>query len=297
MSQTCQNCERPLDADFVFCPACGQKTDTRRLHLREILYDAWAQLTDIDRGLFMLLRDLVARPGTVAREYIAGKRKKHFGPLNFYLIVGTILILMMNATVWLRDSVHGPHLDQVSSLDADLTPPQGRSTVVERTLLPQDTSHIDPSHAPTRAARIKQRQAAVDAFWTQYSDLVSIAAAPLLCFFFWLFYRRAGFNYTELLVASLYMIGFTNLIYALVISPVSAVWSPTHRPSQLLVGGFKLFEIGYFTYFYYQFTYDKARRPLLRAALTSVLVALFWSVLTISLVTVYMITGFGMDGA
>lgn len=293
MSHSCQNCNQPLDVNFVFCPACGQKTDTRRLHLREILHDAWAQFTDIDRGLFTLLRDLVVRPGTVAREYIAGRRKKHFGPLNFYLIVGTILILMMNATVWLHDELQQPqHVAKVSSSDVGPATP---SNNIDHPIPAQDTAHLDPKHAPTRGARIRQRQEAVDGFWKQYSDLVSIAAAPLLSFFFWLFYRRAGFNYTELLVASLYMIGFTNLIYAIVVSPMSAIWSQTNRPSQLLVGGFKLFEIGYFTYFYYQFTYDKARRPLLRAALTSVLVALIWSVLTISLVAVYMITGFGMD--
>src|SRR5690349_19077076 len=66
----------------------------------------------------------------------------------------------------------------------------------------------------------KRRQQEVDEFWANYSDLVSIAAAPLLSLFFWFFYRRAGFNYTELLVTSLYMIGFTNLVFAVIVSPL-----------------------------------------------------------------------------
>jgi len=262
MTPRCQNCERPLQIDFIYCPACGQKSETRRLKLQEILVDAWTQFSDIDRGFFRLLRDLVTQPGIVAREYIGGKRKKYFAPLNFYLIVGTVLIVIMNLT--------------------------GRI---------YDAAHPDSPAAVTRPEKMMQsvyklRQEKVDAFWAQYSDLVSIGAAPLLSLFFWLFYRRAGFNYAELLVASLYMIGFTNLVFALIISPVSAILSPTQRPSQAIIAVFKIFEVSYFTWFYYQFAHDKARRPLMRAALSSILASLLWSALTVSLVAFYIMTGF-----
>ena len=138
---------------------------------------------------------------------------------------------------------------------------------------------------------------AAASFWNQYSELVSIAAAPLLCLFFWVFYRRIGFNYTELLVACFYMMGFTNLVYAIIVSPISSTLASmgSYKANYMVTGIFKLFEITYFTYFCLQLTNGLVRRPLLRAIIVSVLVAVFWVVLTFALMSVYITTGFGLD--
>ena len=295
MTSACKNCDHPFEPSFIFCPACGQKTATRRLRLTEILHDFWTQFTDIDKGLFTLLRDLVVRPGIVASEYIGGKRRKHFGPLNFYLIVGTALIVSMNITEWIHASDQGigdtssaQHIpsdsikekpDQVTALQSEV----------------QASDKVSSSNTPERESKIQGRRLVVSHFWSQYSDLVSLAAAPFLCLFFWFFYRHAGFNYTELLVACLYMIGFTNLVYALVVSPITSALSSSTGTTYAITGTFKLFEISYFTFFYFQLTQEKVRKPLLRAAVSSVLVAVFWTALTFALIAVYMMTGFGLD--
>lgn len=283
----CQNCDHSLEESFAYCPGCGQRAITRRLQMREILTDFWTQLTDIDKGLFTLLRDLVVRPGHVAREYIGGKRKKHFGPLNFYLIVGTMLILSMNVTEW----IHAKYAPTISTSSSNDTAQDSKQAS------PPAKDQSDGNKSSSRGAKTAARRQAATHFWTQYSDLVSITAAPLLCIFFWIFYRRAGFNYTELLVACLYMMGFTNLVYALIASPITSLLSifTAARSTYLITLIFKLFEISYFTYFYAQFTQGVVRRPVLRASISSVLVAVFWTVLTFALMTLYIMTGFGLD--
>jgi len=311
MTPTCKNCDWPLEDSFSFCPACGQRTDTQRLRMREVLADFWAHVTDIDRGFFTLLRDLVIRPGSIAREYIAGKRKKHFGPLSFYLIVGTILILSMNITEWIHARAQIPEGPPaaVSSSPGGVTSAPG-STAPDTSAV-SSAAGVQPTRRDSmylkgatskeevaaRISRVQGRRQAANNFWKQYSDLVSIGAAPLLCFFFWFVYRPAGFNYTELLVASLYMMGFTNLVFALIASPATTMLSSATpgRSGVIITAIFKAFEIGYFTYFFSQFTQGIVRRPLLRASLASVFVSVFWTGLTFALMMLYMMTGFGMD--
>jgi hypothetical protein len=293
MNSACKNCDHPLDLSFIFCPACGQKTATRRLRMTEILHDFWTQFTDIDKGFFTLLRDLVLRPGIVAREYIGGKRRKHFGPLNFYLIVGTALIVSMNITEWIHANGQGTqHASTAQHKSSDgVTEKSDQVTALQS----EASDKVGAPNALERESKIPERRQAVSNFWSQYSDIVALAAAPFLCLFFWLFYRRAGFNYTELLVACLYMIGFTNLVYALVVSPATSAFSSSSRMTYALSGLFKVFEVCYFTYFYFQLTQGKVHRPLLRAAISSVMVAVCWTTLTFALVAGYMMTGFGLD--
>lgn len=299
MTPICKNCDHPLEVSFTFCPACGQKAATGRLRITEILHDFWTQFTDIDKGFFRLLRDLVVHPGIVAKEYIAGRRKKHFGPLNFYLIVGTALIISMNITEWIHADFQ-QHNQKPNDIPASqVHPTDGITETVPGTTLrsgpsiPDETSSTNTS--TSRKSKIQDRQRAVSLFWAKYSDFVSIAAAPFICIFFWLFYRRAGFNYTELLVACLYMIGFTNLIYALVFAPLTSAVSSSSQTTYVITGAFKLFEIAYFTFFYFQLTQQEIKRPLLHATISAVLVAVLWTMLTFALVATYIMTGFGLD--
>ncbi|MGC3943624.1 MAG: DUF3667 domain-containing protein [Chryseolinea sp.] len=260
--------------------------------MREIIGDFWMQFTDIDKGFFTLLRSLVVQPGIVAREYISGKRKKHFGPLNFYLIVGTLLILSMNITEWIRAESTGSKVAASTS-----TPPPNESAEATKpSLSPGDASRDKNDSQTLVREKMNARRQAASSFWKQYSDLVSIAAAPLLCVFFWVFYRGAGFNYTELLVACFYMMGFTNLVFAIIVSPISSTLAAmgSYKANYMATGIFKLFEITYFTYFYSQLTRGLVRRPLLRALIVSILVAIFWVALTFTLMAIYIRTGFGL---
>src|ERR1700730_19439583 len=74
----CLNCGTMLTADDNFCPVCGQKTDTHRISFSHIFHEFFHTLTHADKGVLALLRDLAVKPGMVAAEYIAGKRKKYF---------------------------------------------------------------------------------------------------------------------------------------------------------------------------------------------------------------------------
>lgn len=84
MAETvCKNCESPLRPEDRFCPQCGQAAKTKRLKIRQIRKEALKRTLHADSGILYLTKALALRPGIVAREYFAGKRKKYYEPLKY----------------------------------------------------------------------------------------------------------------------------------------------------------------------------------------------------------------------
>ncbi len=86
----CANCEAEIFPGQNYCPACGQKAITRRLTVHDIGEDFIHAVVHVDRSALSLIRLLLIRPGTVALDYVSGKRKRYFGPFAF--LVGCVAL-------------------------------------------------------------------------------------------------------------------------------------------------------------------------------------------------------------
>lgn len=86
MNTDCLNCRAPLLPAQRYCSQCGQRCNTRRLTLAEMAHDFVHALLHVDHSLLALLRALLTQPGTVARRYVQGERKRHLGPFVFLLV-------------------------------------------------------------------------------------------------------------------------------------------------------------------------------------------------------------------
>ena len=85
----CQNCHQEVNQNY--CSNCGQPTDTDKFTIKYIiLHDFIHGVFHLDKGYLYSIKELFTRPGHSIREYIAGKRAKHFN--YFTLIVITLLI-------------------------------------------------------------------------------------------------------------------------------------------------------------------------------------------------------------
>lgn len=83
----CLNCGTPFTSGQKFCGACGQRTNVAApVTMGDIGHDLVHAITHADHSIFALIRSLVTRPGYVARDFIQGRRKRHFGPFAFLLI-------------------------------------------------------------------------------------------------------------------------------------------------------------------------------------------------------------------
>lgn len=115
MADACLNCGAPFAASQKFCGACGQRTGLRsQLTMRDIGRDLVHAITHADHSIFALIRALLTRPGHVARDYVEGRRKRHFGPFAFLLIsvgIASAVILAFGVE-WFAPYKHG-HADEV----------------------------------------------------------------------------------------------------------------------------------------------------------------------------------------
>lgn len=263
MSKQCLNCLQPLSDNFNYCPHCAQKTHLHRLSLHDVLHEAIHYFTHADKGIIHLLKDLLKKTGTVAKEYVAGKRKKYFPPLNFFLLVATIYVLIMSfVTPHPSDNVLKNH---------------------------PEVNYIPNAQQRERVIHIYERQEKAVYFLNKYSNVVGMIAIPLLCFIYWLFYIKGRYNYTEHLVASMYMTGFTNLLYVVILVPLSLLLM---FPNSILVGSLMIMQVIYNSVYYYRFIGKATKLSAVKATGVSLFAVAFWIVLSGVLVRMYIKNGF-----
>jgi Protein of unknown function (DUF3667) len=263
-SPQCLNCGFSFRNEESFCPGCGQKSKTHRLSFHEIGHDTIHYFTHADKGVFYLLKRLVFQPGIVAREYIEGKRKKYFKPLNFFLIVVGIVVFM-TSTLHTVDDNRSRNIEQAAERVDD---PEMKKQMIEM------------------AGRLRM----VGKVTSKYTNIINMVATPLLTILFWLAYLRGRYNYVEHLVANMYFVGFIMLFYALAIVPM--LYFSSTRVDFLWLGIFFLFEIVYRGHAYYKFIGKEGIGPAIKAYGISALCSIVWIALTMSLIYFYIQTGF-----
>ncbi len=88
----CKNCDATLDGKF--CSSCGQRADIHRITVSHLAHEFTHALTHADKGILLLVKELVRRPGYVAKEYLDGKRKKYFNPISFIVATTALSALI-----------------------------------------------------------------------------------------------------------------------------------------------------------------------------------------------------------
>jgi hypothetical protein len=94
----CLNCKTDVDASARFCRLCGQRTDTARLTFVDLMRDLMHTFVNIEHGPLAFAWALLTRPGGIAREYVEGKRRRHYGPFATLAVVvgGTALAVNLS---------------------------------------------------------------------------------------------------------------------------------------------------------------------------------------------------------
>ena len=90
-TRTCTNCG--ASGAKAYCPDCGQHVVDGRITAGSILSEFFSWVFNVDRGLWLTLRDLLIRPAQVVGEYWAGRRGIYLGPVRFLLVVVLLVSL------------------------------------------------------------------------------------------------------------------------------------------------------------------------------------------------------------
>ncbi len=81
MTTKCKNCNHDLKGNF--CNNCGQTKETHEINFKSILHEIQHSIFHIDKGILYTTKELFIRPGLTIREYLHGKRVKHFKPFAY----------------------------------------------------------------------------------------------------------------------------------------------------------------------------------------------------------------------
>lgn len=220
METTCKNCTTGLQPHFDYCPKCSQKAHLHRISMHEVAHEGVHYFTHADKGLLTLIRDLAKHSGMVAQEYINGRRKKYFSPLNFFLVASALNLFIIN-------------FDGMIALQP-----------IEK-VFPTLATETNPKLIQAYTHSYERYVHAME-FMGTHGNLIAILMLPFVTFVFWLFYRKRGYNFTEHLVANMYASGFTTLVFV----AMAAVNLLAKIQVNLVFGVWFVFQIVYFAIFY-----------------------------------------------
>lgn len=96
----CPTCGTPRVGRY--CAECGQPFRTARLSLHGIAADAFASLTDLERGLPYTAKGLLFQPGAVVRSYVDGATRRVTGPAKYLIICAALGALVYLELGWLN---------------------------------------------------------------------------------------------------------------------------------------------------------------------------------------------------
>ena len=94
--EECLNCGEPLSGPF--CSKCGQRAIPAYPTLRELVGDAWQELSGYDGRVLRTFRHLMRWPGALTLEVLEGHRARYVSPVRVYLVASVIYFLVSAAS-------------------------------------------------------------------------------------------------------------------------------------------------------------------------------------------------------
>lgn len=88
----CKNCDQEFSGNF--CNNCGQKSSTDRISYNYLTNEILSTVFQVNHGIFFSIKELSIRPGHSVREFLNGKRKKHYKPIAFVLLTSALYVLI-----------------------------------------------------------------------------------------------------------------------------------------------------------------------------------------------------------
>lgn len=188
--EICKNCHQVHQGNF--CSNCGQKTKTARLNWHYIKDEANYTFLHFNKGFMFTVKELFTRPGDSIREFLQGKRIKHYKPLLLVFVLAGI-----NGYLSMK-------LDVIGMMKQY-----------------QNTQSLN-------AAAMAQYQNAMHWFFEHYA-LFEIVALPIVSFASWLSFKKWGYNFIENIIINAFATGqrlifstFCLLLYFLIPNEVAA---------------------------------------------------------------------------
>nr|WP_315158198.1 DUF3667 domain-containing protein [uncultured Flavobacterium sp.] len=90
----CKNCHQTFKGHY--CSNCGQTAETHPINFHFLWHDIQKGLLHFDSGITYTAKQLFTRPGHSIREFIEGKRVKHFKPISLVMLLATAYLALIH---------------------------------------------------------------------------------------------------------------------------------------------------------------------------------------------------------
>ncbi|MBK8628540.1 MAG: DUF3667 domain-containing protein [Saprospiraceae bacterium] len=251
----CKNCEQDFEGNF--CNHCGQSSNTKDINFSSVFYEIQSAILQIDKGILFTTKELLIRPGNTIREYIYGKRVKHFKPFAYILLLSTIYILLAQyshkTTFW--EEIFQGMTDSSTEISKDNS--TGRTNLFVEIL-----QWMKNNYAYTTILTI---------------PIISLAS-------YWSFYK-AKYNYFQHLILHAYMAGQRTAIYLILIPIIYFISDQTMKDVfdviKMIIG----FLLNFWTYFQF-FDKTKPFKKIVLIGLTYLLISIIFLIIIVLIMVV-----------
>jgi hypothetical protein len=237
----CANCNGTVETNF--CPSCGQKSAIHRITVSHVVHEGLHSITHTDKGFLLLTKELITRPGIIAKEYIAGRRKRYFNPLSFIVISSALLAYVGSIT---------GYMDKLTGAGSTRT---------------------GGGRIPSAEWREVFQIASDSGKW-----LTLLFIAPLFALLSWLFFIKKKYNYGENLVLHSFIFGEAALIRLIIFVPLYLIFPEKTSVLNLFV--FEGIFLTFLTIAYKQFYQQHLLLVIIKVIVIRILfLVLFWALL------------------
>lgn len=197
----CTNCESSLNLDESFCPACGQKNLDRKVSFWVFVKDFFYEEFNLNNRLFISLKNLCLKPGSLTVAFMEGKRRTYLRPVQLFLLSGFLCFFALSFPIEEQISNIGEsqgdiiQTDIFGSLEADST-----------------ESNVFLQYVRAHILEANENPKNFIANTLQKLPLVLLVILPVFALFQKLIYIRHKIFFVEHLVFSLHVHAFMFLL-------------------------------------------------------------------------------------
>ena len=168
MTTICPNCGQRFEGNY--CSNCGQSADTHKMNLHFLWHDIQHGLFHLDKGILFTVKELFTRPGNSIREFIEGKRVKHFKPISLILVLAGIYGFLY----------HYFHINMLAS-------------------------NVEISGSGEDFVKAKKSLENINEWLSQHYAIVALLQLPIYAVGTYIAFRKSGYNFVEHLVLNAFL--------------------------------------------------------------------------------------------
>jgi len=189
MTTYCQNCKTALQGKY--CSNCGQSSETNKIDVHYLWHDVQHGLLHFDKGILFTTKELFTRPGNSIREFLEGKRVKHFQPISLVLVLAGIYGLLF-------------HFFKINMF----------------------ANYVVAYGSGERVSQINEATGKMSEWISQHYSILALLQIPIFTIGTYLCFKKSGYNFVEHLIINTFLIG-QRLILHIITFPLYYITNGT----------------------------------------------------------------------